>query len=90
MEGAVLAVVASRNKIPFIVLRTISDRADGNAACDFNTLLPIVGQNSVQLVEHLLKSLADSAQVSKNYVKVSNEIAESAKITIEMLVKFSF
>ena len=60
MEGAALAFVASRNDIPFLVIRTISDRADGSAPCDFNRLLPIVAGNSCTIVRGVLDSIIDS------------------------------
>ena len=60
MEGAALALVASRNDIPFLVIRTISDRADGSAPCDFNRLLPIVAGNSCTIVRGVLDSIIDS------------------------------
>ena len=79
MEGAALAFVASRHKIPFLVIRTISDRADGNAACDFNTLLPLVAENSCYMVKHILDSIVDNSEVPQRYDNVLNDIAESAK-----------
>jgi nucleoside phosphorylase len=39
---------------PFIIVRTVSDRADGTAASDFNKLLPGVVRNSFDAVKNLL------------------------------------
>ena len=39
---------------PFIIVRTVSDRADGTAASDFNKFLPIVARNSFDVVKNLL------------------------------------
>jgi len=39
---------------PFIIVRTVSDRADGTAASDFNKLLPVVARNSFNAVKNLL------------------------------------
>lgn len=80
MEGAALAFVATRHKIPFLVIRTISDRADGNAACDFNTLLPLVAENSCHIVKHILETMNENAEVPKRYDHILNDILESAKI----------
>ena len=60
MEGAALAFVAARNNIPCLVIRTISDRADGSAPCDFNRLLPIVAGNSCTIVHGVLDSFVDA------------------------------
>lgn len=46
MEGGALAQVAAVNKIPYVVVRTLSDRADGDAVHDFNRFLPVIARNS--------------------------------------------
>lgn len=38
---------------PFIIVRTVSDRADGTAASGFNKLLPVVARNSFNAVKNL-------------------------------------
>ena len=57
MEGAAIAQVCVRNKIPFLVIRTISDKADSDAAEDFAKLLPIIAKNSYAISEHMLKNM---------------------------------
>ena len=57
MEGASVALVCSLNKVPFLVLRTISDRADNEAAIDFQSFLPLASQQSLQVVQYLLDKL---------------------------------
>jgi 5'-methylthioadenosine/S-adenosylhomocysteine nucleosidase len=54
MEGASVALCAAVNRIPFLLIRTISDRADGSAAVKFNEFLPIASENSLRAVRHLL------------------------------------
>jgi hypothetical protein len=39
---------------PFIIVRTVSDRADGAAASGFNKLLPVVARSSFNAVKNLL------------------------------------
>ncbi|MGH7850341.1 MAG: hypothetical protein ACREOP_08595 [Thermodesulfobacteriota bacterium] len=39
---------------PFIIVRTVSDRADGTAASGFNKLLPGVARNSFNVVKNPL------------------------------------
>ena len=56
MEGAANALVCTLNNIPFLIVRTISDRADGSAAADFNTFLPVVASNSIQIIRTILES----------------------------------
>jgi len=54
MEGAALAQVCSLNDIPFLVVRTLSDRADGDAVKDFTAFLPVVAQNTLAVLQSLL------------------------------------
>jgi len=60
MEGASVALVCSVNRVPFLVARTISDRADGSAASNFEEFLPQASQNSLDLVRFLLSKIAQS------------------------------
>ncbi len=59
MEGGAMAQVCSVNRVPFVVVRTISDRADGDAVHDFNRFLPVVAHNSFAIVRHVLAALPD-------------------------------
>ncbi|MDB5048117.1 MAG: 5-methylthioadenosine/S-adenosylhomocysteine nucleosidase [Fibrobacteres bacterium] len=54
MEGGAMAQVCAVNGLPFVVVRTISDRADGDAVHDFTRFLPVVAQNSFAIVKHIL------------------------------------
>ena len=58
MEGASVALVCSVNKVPFLVARTISDRADNAAAVNFEAFLPEASLNSLALVQYLLPRIA--------------------------------
>lgn len=57
MEGGAVAQVCVLNKVPFLVVRTISDKADGTAAADFNKFLPTVAKNSYSVVRTVLKNI---------------------------------
>jgi len=57
MEGAAVALVCSLNQVPYLVARTISDMADGDAVADFKDILPRASHNSLNLVRHLLREL---------------------------------
>lgn len=54
MEGASVALVATINRVPFVIVRTISDRADGSADIDFNAFLSDASRNSLACVRHIL------------------------------------
>lgn len=54
MEGGALAQVAAVNRIPYVVIRTLSDRADGDAVHDFNRFLPVIAKNSYAVAERVV------------------------------------
>ncbi len=54
MEGGSIAQVCTLNKVPFLIVRTVSDRADGTAVEDFNKFLPVVARNSFNVVKNIL------------------------------------
>ena len=56
MEGGAMAQVCAVNGLPFVVIRTISDRADGDAVHDFNRFLPVIARNSFAIVDHILSA----------------------------------
>ncbi len=56
MEGASVGQVCTINEVPFLIIRTISDKADEDAPIDFNNFLPIVAKNSVEIVSHILNN----------------------------------
>jgi 5'-methylthioadenosine/S-adenosylhomocysteine nucleosidase len=58
MEGASVGLAAAVNDIPFLLLRTISDRADGAAPKDFSAFLTRASRNSLAFVRGLLAHTA--------------------------------
>jgi adenosylhomocysteine nucleosidase len=57
MEGAAIGQTCYINNIPFVVIRSISDRADGNADMDYNTFIDIAIKNSIVILTNMLNSL---------------------------------
>ena len=57
MEGAAIGHVCTINKIPFVIARTISDKADNGAAADFNKFLDKAAKNSLRIVNTILNKL---------------------------------
>ncbi len=55
MEGGAIAQVAFVNKTPFVVVRAISDSADGEASMDYPTFLGIAAKNSTNLTLALVE-----------------------------------
>ncbi len=59
MEGGSIAQVCTINKIPFIIIRTMSDKANGDAVQDFNKFAVEVAKNSYKVVSSVLKNLKE-------------------------------
>jgi adenosylhomocysteine nucleosidase len=58
MEGAAVAQVSFDYQIPFVAVRTISDRADDNAHMDFQQFVrEVAGPYAVRLVDALMRKL---------------------------------
>lgn len=57
MEGAAVGQVAALNDVPFLVVRAISDRADGSSDIDFQAFLQEAAHSSARVVLHLLEAL---------------------------------
>jgi adenosylhomocysteine nucleosidase len=57
MEGAAIAQAAYLNKIPFVIIRAISDKADDSATMDYPTFEKQAIKNSVALVETFVKKI---------------------------------
>lgn len=55
MEGAAMAQVAYLNKVPFVIIRSISDKADGSADLSYEEFLPIAAKNASTLLEEFVK-----------------------------------
>ena len=57
MEGAAVAQVCSRAGVPFVIVRSLSDSADGGAEVDFRTFTPLAAQRAKAVVLGMLERL---------------------------------
>lgn len=57
MEGAAIAHTAYLNKVPFVILRAISDKADNSATMDYPTFEKQAIEHSVRLTMGMLKRM---------------------------------
>jgi adenosylhomocysteine nucleosidase len=57
MESAAVAQVCTINQIPFLIIRTISDSSDKNAAENFKKFLKTAAKNSCEVLTGILKKL---------------------------------
>lgn len=57
MEGAAIAQAASLNKIPFLIIRAISDKADDSAEMDYPAFESMAIEHSVLLLKEMLNRI---------------------------------
>lgn len=57
MEGAAIAQAAYLNQVPFVVIRSISDKADDSASVDYPAFEKKAIENGVRLVSHMVACL---------------------------------
>lgn len=57
MEGASVAHVAALYKVPFVVIRAISDKADGSAHVTYDEFSDKATENSIKIVNEMLKKM---------------------------------
>lgn len=58
MEGCAIAHAAWRNKIPFVIIRAISDKADGSAHMDYPTFEAAAAERCAKVTQELAKKLS--------------------------------
>lgn len=57
MEGAAIGQVCYLNKIPFVILRSMSDKADGSAHINFNEFVQKTSVISSNIVEKMIQNM---------------------------------
>ena len=57
MEGAAIAQTAYRNKVPFVILRAISDKADDSAEMDYPTFEALSARRCAEVTVNMAKQL---------------------------------
>ncbi len=55
MEGAAVAQACYLNKIPFVIIRSISDKADDSAEMNYSQFTQIAAANSCKLIEKMVE-----------------------------------
>ena len=62
MEGASIALVCERYDVPFVVIRTMSDKADGQAHETYENMADIAAENSCKIVLEMLEGIDVDAE----------------------------
>ncbi len=62
MEGAAVAQVAVMNQVPYVIIRSISDKANGEASMSFSEFTELASEQSHILVSRLLENLNEESK----------------------------
>lgn len=57
MEGAAIGHVCLANKVPYGILRAVSDKADGSSVMDYPAFTQLAAKNSVKIMSEFIKLL---------------------------------
>ncbi|WP_028987499.1 5'-methylthioadenosine/adenosylhomocysteine nucleosidase [Thermicanus aegyptius] len=57
MEGAAVAQVAYMNRIPYVIIRSMSDKADGSSHIDFQAFTRLAAERSYKVIVKMLENL---------------------------------
>jgi adenosylhomocysteine nucleosidase len=57
MEGASVAQVCDMNETPFVIIRSMSDKADGSAHVNFSEFTVTASNNSYQIIDDIVKHI---------------------------------
>jgi adenosylhomocysteine nucleosidase len=70
MEGGAVAQVCYQQKVPFLIIRSISDLAGNDAKVNFNAFVKTASKNAAIIVGRIIESLPDiSYQQTNHYYK---------------------
>ncbi|QJC52411.1 5'-methylthioadenosine/adenosylhomocysteine nucleosidase [Paenibacillus albicereus] len=58
MEGAAVAQVCHLNEVPYVVIRSMSDQADGSAHMNFEEFTVLAANQSFQVIDAMIRSLS--------------------------------
>lgn len=58
MEGAAVAQVCSANEVPFIIIRSMSDKADGSADVTYKDFVVQAADHSYSMIEYMISHLS--------------------------------
>ncbi|AKL95555.1 5'-methylthioadenosine/S-adenosylhomocysteine nucleosidase MtnN [Clostridium aceticum] len=57
MEGAAIGHTCYLNQVPFVIIRAMSDKADGSAHANFSEFVEAASENSKEIVMHMLRQM---------------------------------
>lgn len=79
MEGAAVALVCMKYEVPFVVVRAMSDKADGNAHESYKNMGDIAADNSSEIVMAMLRELSGEEAVEVFMEEYEEETEKSTQ-----------
>ena len=77
MEGASIALVCEKYDVPFVVIRTMSDKADGAAHETYDKMVDTAANNSGRIIIEMLMAEAGRPALLSQYWTENSRAAES-------------
>lgn len=62
MEGAAIAHTCFLNKVPFVVIRAISDKADQSAEVNFDDFVNLAARNASKIIEEMILQISKTKE----------------------------
>ncbi len=62
MEGAAIAHTCFLNKVPFVVIRAISDKADQSAEVNFDDFVNLAARNASKIIEEMILEISKTKE----------------------------
>ena len=56
MEGAAIGQVCAQNRVPFVIIRAISDKADDSGHLSYRSFVEIAARHSAAIVKHMVEN----------------------------------
>jgi adenosylhomocysteine nucleosidase len=75
MEAASIAQTCHQFRKPFVIIRSISDKADGNASISFETFIKTAARNSAKMVLGIIGELREYVD-EKEYARMTEGMYE--------------
>ncbi|MBQ3923494.1 MAG: 5'-methylthioadenosine/S-adenosylhomocysteine nucleosidase, partial [Spirochaetales bacterium] len=57
MEGGAIAQVCWLNKVPFVIIRAVSDKQDGTAPTEYHTFEALSAARCAKIVQYMVKNM---------------------------------
>ena len=56
MEGAAIGQVCTQNRVPFVIIRAISDKADNSGHLSYRSFVEMAAKHSAAIVKHMVEN----------------------------------